>query len=110
MEALKKSLAERTQTSLQSTSRNNLLLLKEKVATDIKYVKEIVESWRTESSVTPQDLNYMYMYIESTEKWIVSLEERLSVVKDIQCEGCDSGHPGQVEHYGGCIPDPFGIL
>lgn len=110
MEALKESLAERTQTSLQTISRNNLNLLKEKVAKDIKNIKEVVEEWRTNIHVTLTDLNYMYMYIESTEKWILSLEERLEAVKDVQCEGCDSGHPGQIEHYGGCIPDPFGIL
>lgn len=107
VESLKESLALRTQIKLERTSRKRLLLVKESIAIDLQKTKDVVEAWKKDTHYTAADLEYMNVYIEATEKWLRMIEEQVERVKEIHCEGCDSGHPGQLAHYGGCLPDPF---
>jgi hypothetical protein len=107
IDSLKESLALRTQERLERSSRKRLVLVKDSIAIDLQKTKDLVESWKTETHVTAADLEYMKVYIEATEKWLRMIEEQLERVKERPCEGCDAGHPGQLAHYGGCLPDPF---
>lgn len=99
----------RGETEVERVSRKRLLLLKESIAIDLQKTKELVQSWKTDARSTPEHLECINRYIESTEQWLLMLHTQLEKTKKPYCEGCESGHPGQLAHYGGCLPDPFGL-